>query len=194
MVRLGFIVEGNTEKIIIESLRFADWLNEQGLELVKPVIDAEGGGNLLPQNILPMINTLNQMNVEHIIILTDLEHDSEIAAVKQRIGHDYTDLIFIAVKAIEAWFLADSQAMNQWLSSNDFYEENPEKTVGMPWERLRDVANTYQQQGPGKSKPAFAKRMVKHYGFDIKQAAEHVNCPSAEFFCDGLMKLTGNSI
>lgn len=194
MVRLGFIVEGSTEKIIIESPRFAIWLNEQGLELVKPVIDAEGGGNLLPQNILPMINTLNQMNVEHIIILTDLEHDVKISAVKQRIGNEYTDIIFVAVKAIEAWFLADSQAMNRWLKSEDFYEENPEETAGVPWNNLRDIAKTYQQRGTGKSKPAFAKKMVKHYGFDIKQAAEHVNCPSADFFCEGLMRLTGNSI
>jgi len=194
VVRLGFIVEGHTEKIIIESPRFADWLNKQGLALVRPVIDAEGGGNLLPQKISPMVKTLNNVKVEHIIILTDLERDPEISVVKQRIANEYTDLIFIAVKAIEAWFLADSKAMAQWLSCHDFYEENPEQTVDMPWDRLRDIANTYQQQGTGKSKPAFAKRMVKHYGFDIEQAANHVNCPSAKFFCNGLIKLTGNSI
>jgi hypothetical protein len=32
--------------------------------------------------------------------------------VRNRIGTEHTSLIFIAVKAIEAWFLADSAALH----------------------------------------------------------------------------------
>jgi len=113
MVKLGFIVEGGTEKIIVESPAFNSWLNQQGLLLIKPVLDAKGGGNLLPKHIEPMVNLLHAAKAEYIIILTDLEHESNVEIVRQRITTNYTDLIFIAVKAIEAWFLADSQAMSQ---------------------------------------------------------------------------------
>jgi len=113
MVKLGFIVEGGTEKIIVESPAFNSWLNQQGLLLIKPVLDAKGGGNLLPKHIEPMVKLLHAAKAEYIIILTDLEHESNVEIVRQRITTNYTDLIFIAVKAIEAWFLADSQAMSQ---------------------------------------------------------------------------------
>jgi len=194
VVKLGFIVEGSTEKILIESPRFSLWLSQQGLELVKPVIDAKGGGNLLPKYLEPMVSTLNAVNADHIIILTDLENQVDIGGVKQRLANEYTDLIFIAVKAIEAWFLADSLAMQQWLKEEGFYEAQPEETVDLPWDRLSEIADELNKRGTGKSKPAFAKKMVKHYEFEIKNAAAHLNCPSADFFCTGLVALaTGDN-
>ncbi len=51
MVKVGFIVEGDTEKVIVESPAFSAWLTANGITLCHPVIDAKGGGNLLPQNI-----------------------------------------------------------------------------------------------------------------------------------------------
>ena len=189
MVKLGFIVEGSTEKIIVESPAFNSWLSQQGLALVKPVLDAKGGGNLLPKHIEPMVKRLHAAEADHIIILTDLEHESSVEAVRQRITTEFTDLIFIAVKAIEAWFLADSQAMSQWLKQDSFYEDNPEATKDLPWQRLKEVATDFKQRGTGASKPAFAKRMIQHYGFKINHAAEHTHCPSAKQFCDGLMAL-----
>jgi len=189
VVKLGFIVEGGTEKIIIESPRFSEWLNQQGFELINPVIDAEGGGNLLPQNIEPMVKRLNNKQAEHIIILTDLEYEVSVEVVKQRIGNDFTDLIFVAVKAIEAWFLADSQAMQSWLKQEDFYEGKPEETDGMPWNRLNEIAKSLKQRGTGPSKPAFAKKMVQYYDFDVTHAAKHGDCYSAEEFCLGIASL-----
>ena len=57
MVRIGFVVEGDTEKIVIESAAFCAWAKSQGIEICSPVVNAEGGGNLLPQNIIPIIYT-----------------------------------------------------------------------------------------------------------------------------------------
>ena len=49
MVKIGFIVEGDCEKIFIESDNFKNWANMQGIEICSPVVNAKGGGNLLPQ-------------------------------------------------------------------------------------------------------------------------------------------------
>ena len=51
MVKLGFIAEGATEKIVLESEDFKSFLTELKLDFIPEVIDAEGNGNLLPHNI-----------------------------------------------------------------------------------------------------------------------------------------------
>lgn len=167
MVRVGFIVEGSTEKIVIESNSFQTWVREQGIEICSPVIDAEGGGNLLPQNIETMINQLKRHNPNHIIILTDLEYDSTPEAVITRIGTEHTKLIFIAVKALEAWFLADTNALYKWLSSEDVFENKPEETVGMPWERLKELSLGLGKRGPGSSKPDLLKKWLNIMDFQF---------------------------
>jgi hypothetical protein len=181
-------VEGDTEKILIESDSFKAWAIQQGITICHPVLDAKGGGNLLPENIEPLIRLLKSKNPDHIVILTDLEHEANQQAVKDRIGTQYTDLIFIAVKAIEAWFLADSTALSRWLNT-EFSEIYPEKTEEKPWERLRELANELRQRGTGDSKPRFAQRMTRNYGFELAKAANHPHCPSAKEFHDGLIEL-----
>ena len=188
MVKVGFIVEGDTEKLIVESPAFVAWLVANGITLVSPVVNAKGGGNLLPRNIGPFVATLQRAQAEHIVILTDLENEANPAAVRARIGQQHNNLIFIAVKAIEAWFLADTQALRQWLKIDTVEEPTPEQTLGMPWERLKSIAHENQKRGPG-SKLIFAKRMIKHYGFTISNAAQHANCPSVLEFTLGLTRL-----
>ena len=46
MVKVGFICEGATEKIIVESVNFKNFLKENNLEFIR-AIDANGNGNLL---------------------------------------------------------------------------------------------------------------------------------------------------
>jgi Domain of unknown function (DUF4276) len=191
MVKVGFIVEGDTEKIIVESLAFQNWAKSQGIDICSPVIDAKGGGNLLPQNIVPMVVQLKRSSPDHIVILTDLENEPSVAVVKERIGTEHTNLIFVAVKAIEAWFLADSNALQTWLELPDVQENLPEDTVGMPWDRLKELAKEKERRGPGSNKPGFAKKMCKHYGFTVARAAEHPACPSAKLFHDEFVKLAG---
>lgn len=190
MVRVGFIVEGGTEKIVVESKQFKEWAHQFGIEVCSPVIDAEGGGNLLPHNIEPMIAQLQLSNPDHIVILTDLEYDPTPETVLERIGTGHTNLIFIAVKAFEAWFLADSIAMQKWLSVDNYFEERPEETVGMPWERIKEVAAQLGKRGPGGVKLGFAKKMVNKFGFNISSAATHPNCPSVKKFHDAFTGLS----
>lgn len=176
--KIGFIVEGGSEKIIIESPQFRAFLNKHGYELVTPVIDAEGGGNLLPQNIEEFISRLEQKQVDAIYVLTDLEDELHIETVRQRVRHTKITFAFIAVKALEAWYLADTDAMNTWLGTQDFYEPEPEKTVGKPWDRLKEIAAEKGKRGPGQ-KISFAKRITKYWHFAIEHAAKHEACPSA---------------
>jgi hypothetical protein len=189
MVKVGFIVEGDTEKLIVESPAFVAWLVANGMSLVTPVVNAKGGGNLLPQNIGPFIATLQRAQAEHIVILTDLENEANPATVRTRIGKQHTNLIFIAVKAIEAWFLADTQALRQWLKIDTVEEPTPEQTLGMPWQRLKEIARENNKRGPGDNKLIFARRMIKHYGFTVSNAAQHSNCPSVVEFADGIVAL-----
>lgn len=188
MVRLGFIVEGDTEKIMIESARFRDWAHEQGLEICSPVINAKGGGNLLPHHMGPMMATLAKSRPDYVVVLTDLENEPDIAAVRTRITDAHTSLIFVAVKALEAWFLADTKAMRAWLKQPDFEETRPEQTPAMPWDWLKEVARQQGARGPG-SKVMFAKRFCGTHGFQIASAAAHPACPSAKAFHDALLGL-----
>lgn len=188
VVRVGFIVEGKTEAMVVNSDAFKQWLAQQGLELCRPALDAKGGGNLLPQNISDLVAVLNAHRPDHIVILTDQEDAPDTAAVRARITTQFTQLIFIAVKAIEAWFLADTEALNRWLKKQDVSEPLPEQTPAMPWDRLKAIAAEQQARGPG-SKASFTKQYIDHHGFDVSRAADHPACPSARAFCDGLLAL-----
>jgi hypothetical protein len=179
MVKAGFIVEGACERFVIESAMFKTLLHSCGYELVTPVIDAEGGGNLLPQNIDVFLARLDISGAERIFILTDLEDEERVATVRDRVAHERIDFVFVAVKALEAWYLADSQAMNAWLGIQDFHEHSPEVTPDKPWIRIRQIAHQLQKRGPGSSKIAFTKKMIERWGFSIERAAEHPACPSA---------------
>lgn len=189
-IKVGFIVEGGSEKVIVESTQFRDFLDGKGYELVTPVIDAKGGGNLLPQNIDVFIQRFESKDVDRIFVLTDLEDEASVQVVRERIAHDSIDFSFIAVKALEAWYLADSSAMNLWLGSDDFFEVHPEQTIDKPWGRLSEIAQERGLRGTGRNKIAFAKRMVKHWGFTVEQAAQHPSCLSAfelvNYFTQGI--------
>ncbi len=188
VVRVGFIVEGKTEAMVINSNAFKQWLAQQGLELCRPALDAKGGGNLLPQNLGDLVNVINAHAPQYIVILTDLEDAVSTEVVRQRIGTEYTHLVFVAVKAIEAWFLADTTALNSWLKTQGVVEEAPEQTPDMPWEQLKAIAAAQQARGPG-TKASFTKQYIKYHGFDVARAAQHPNCPSVVEFCRGVSAL-----
>lgn len=194
MVKVGFIVEGDSEKVLIESAGFRKWASDQGLEICSPVINAKGGGNLLPHHIKPMLAQIERSQPDHIVILTDLEDAKDVGAVKARITTEHTDLIFIAVKALEAWFLADTDAMRRWLNEPEFFELTPEQTLGMPWDRLKEVAKAYGPRGPGSNKVIFAKKMCgAALRYELERAAAHPACLSAKVFRDGLLELGGKN-
>jgi len=183
MVKVGFIVEGASERIIVESKIFKDFLQSRGYELITPVVDARGGGNLLPQNIGAFISRLDMAGAEKIFILTDLEDEPHVQIVRDRVAHQRIHFAFVAVKALEAWYLADSQAINAWLGTDDFFENTPEATQEKPWDRLKQIAAERNTRGPG-NKVAFAKKVSQNWGFAIERAAAHPACSSARELID----------
>ncbi|MEN8219325.1 MAG: hypothetical protein ABFS56_23785 [Pseudomonadota bacterium] len=193
MVRVGFVVEGYCEKILLESSNFRHWARQHNIQICDPIINACGGGNLCPKKIEASITECRILaSPDKIMVLTDLECDPCVTATKARIGNGYIDQIMVAKKALEAWFMADTEAMRRWLKNDDFQgEPEPEKTPDMPWDYLKEIARNYHKdrRGTGARKTRFAKTMINRFGFSIERAANHPNCPSAKYFLEKLQKL-----
>jgi hypothetical protein len=182
MVKVGFICEGETEKIIVDSPNFKNILALNNLQLVN-AIDATGNGNLLPKNITPFIESLKDDGAEKIFILTDLDKDVCITKTKTRINAPEDIVVVISVKQIEAWFLADSVTLSKVFGKEyqfDFLENE-----NFPREKLRDIFIAEKGRGIGDSKPKFAKRFLNE-GFSILNAAAHPNCNSAKYLLSKL--------
>jgi hypothetical protein len=187
MVKVGFICEGATEKIIVESEMFQKILTSFQLQLIK-VINAEGKDNLLPKFLPEFRQSLTDDGCQKIIILTDLESDPCITETKNRIGDFADQFIIVAVKAIEAWYLADSVLLSSLFKKNYSYP-NPETREELPFEILKREFITHTERGCGSDKPLLAKRMLRN-GFDLQNASQHINCMSAKYFLDKLKEIS----
>ncbi|MCE2433861.1 MAG: DUF4276 family protein [Candidatus Latescibacteria bacterium] len=196
MVTVGFVVEGASEKRLVESELFRKWLREDcNLKVVDPVVDAAGNGNMCSHNIETFVKNLRTIaNPNKVVVLADLDPDICAPCVQKRkeiIGSQGIDLVVIAKKAMESWFLADTKAMRQWLGNDAFCEPHPETLDEMPdempWDRLKKL-RTKQCRGPG-SKLSFARKFIHVHGFDVRRAARHAHCPSARYFVERLCAL-----
>ncbi|GAB4014140.1 hypothetical protein GCM10028808_35670 [Spirosoma migulaei] len=186
MVNVGFICEGKTEQEIIESTNFQDWLNRNSLRCVNPVFDVAGSGNLLPHRLADIRDTLFRNGANIIVIITDLDQDECITVTRQRITQQDNQVVIVAVKQIESWFLSDSTTLRRLFSDNTFEFINPEAEDN-PFATLKRLFELKTQRGIG-TKPMLARRMLK-YGFSIENAAQHPNCTSANYFLTKLQTL-----
>jgi len=193
MVTVGFVVEGDSDEFLPQSPAFRGWLRKEcNLEVVDPVVNAGGNGNMCNRKIKDYVEKLKiQAKPDKIVVLVDLDPDQCAPCIEARkniIGSAGIDLVVVARKAIESWFLADTEAMRSWTGDNDFYEPAPESKEGMPWERLKQIGRD-MGRGPGNSKPSFAKKFVHKNGFDVRRAGNHPGCPSARYFVEKLCAL-----
>ncbi|MBT4330577.1 MAG: hypothetical protein HOD58_11685 [Gammaproteobacteria bacterium] len=194
MVTVGFVVEGPSDKKLVESKGFQQWLQETcNLEVVSPVVDAGGNGEMCNTKIGTYIEKLKMIaNPDKTVVLADLDPDICAPCITRRkeiIGSDNIDLVVIARKAMESWFLADTEAMRSWTNDSSFYQPLPEATDDMPWDLLREIGLAKTGRGPGSSKVIFAKKFINKHGFDVMRAANHPDCPSARYFVDRLCAL-----
>jgi len=185
MVKIGFIGEGKTEQLILQSAGFQNWLQQNGINCVGKVIDAKGSGNLLPNRIEAFLDELYGFEADKIVILTDLDNDRTIEVTQQRIGRSDIQIVLVAVKTIEAWFLSDSALMSKLLNS-PVYIDYPEQ-FDNAFQEIRRIFEHKTGRGIG-TKPMLARHLLK-YGFTIQQAARHPNCPSAAYFLSTLQTL-----
>lgn len=120
------------------------------------------------------------------MILTDLDEDACITLTKDRIDPDRLHVLVIAVKRIDAWFLADDRAMRSFLNDNDFSISDPEAFID-PYAELRRL-RMEKTRRVIPSKIALALHLIQKHSFSILNA----NCPSAVYFLNTLKKLKGN--
>ena len=185
MKKVGFICEGETEKLLVDSPRFQQLLATCRLACVTPVLNVKGNGNLLPYNIEPFRNLLIANGAEKIIILTDLDEDQCLTFTKDRITHRPDQVICVAVKKIEAWWLADTPALSQLLKQHYAFEfPEPEND---PFQTIRSLMVQYAGRGI-QSKLLLATKLLS-LGFSLESAAQHPLCPSARYLLDKLRSL-----
>ena len=186
MVKIGFICEGDTEQILLLSDSFQQYLSSINLLAVN-VINACGSGNLLPHNIGGYLESLEKTGAEVVVILTDLDDDICITRTKERIKSREQDVIIIAVKKIEAWFLANDIAMRSLLRNGLFSYTNPEGTLN-PFETINSLMLEYTGRGIGRTssgKIKLVKRLID-LGFDLRHSASHPQCYSVKYFLSKL--------
>ncbi len=190
MVNIGFICEGFTEELILESENFNSLLQDFNIQNVG-LINVKGNSNLLPHRIIQHQEFLFEEGASKIFILTDLDKDECITKTKLRITESPNQVIIIAVKQIESWFLADNQTMSKILDE-DFNFEFPEN-VDIPIETIRKIHFDKFNRGlVGKDeKLRLAKKML-NAGFSVQNAANHPNCPSAKYFLTKLQSIIYN--
>jgi len=187
MVKLGFIVEGITEKIILESSDFFHYLDSLNIAYVPVVIDVKGNGNLLPDKISQYTKILSDKGATDIFILTDLDEEQCITNTKARITTQVNRFVIVSIKTIEAWFLADSEAMRRYFNDPEFYFDYPE-TVKKPFEEIKVIRKSKIGRGFN-DKRVLANTLVHRIGFSIQRSAKHPNCPSAKYFIDKIAQI-----
>jgi len=183
--RIGFIVEGDSELIVLKSQRFNEFLTN--LEVVSEgVFNAEGSGNFVNENykVRSFVNIFNDKGVGTIVILTDLENQPCLVNYKSSL-HKFDDkqIIIIAVKAFESWFLADSNTLSNILERPLSYCR-PEATDKLPYETISDLYMYFLRVGPG-TKVKLAKQMVNN-GYTLQNSIAHPHCSSARYFFESL--------
>lgn len=187
MVKVGFIVEGGCEKIILKAVEFQAYLQTQRIERVGDVIDMDGKGNLKQSGtrMNTQVQLLRDAGAEWVIVLRDMDDANSFDAVKQEVYQASDVKPCVAVQELEAWFLADSETLSILFQTN-FNHDSPE-TVLKPFELLVALRRQYTGRGIG-DKKVFARTMLAS-GFTIERAAQHPNCPSARYFLTKLKTL-----
>ncbi len=189
MVKIGFLVEGDTEKKIILSDNFKSYCQSQNIEILPSILPAKGqrGKDIFKnkEKIDAYIQILRDNGAEYIFVIRDLEDLTCVVEAKNEIASDEVNKI-IVVKAIESWFLADTKAISSYLEQDSFYHDLPE-SIEKPFDYLKQQSIEIKKRGIS-DKLIFAGIILKN-GFSIENAAKHPNCPSAKYFLEKLKSL-----
>jgi len=196
MVSIGCIVEGQSEAIVYKSPEFIRILEKFGINLVKTVTPGGRPKFFIKEQIARYCNELFDEGVQKIIIIIDKETDDEcLSEIRKKIYNcdPANQINIIQVKTLESWFLADSVALSKAFNKN-YHHETPEKIIGHPFDELQKEFLNNTGRGLGsKDSTLPAQKMVSKFGFSLENAANHPNCPSANYFLQKLSQLNPNS-
>ena len=186
MVKIGFVVEDDAMRLVIESMSFTHIIESLGIESVG-VFSADGRDWFRHKNekINSFMMIFQQSGADYIYFLMDLEDDSCITLSKKKI-YKYSDnqVSIVVVKAIESWFLADSQTLSS-IFNQEYYYSNPELMDATPFDTLREEFIRLTGRGIGKRRNLHTKMMISN-GFSVVNAASHTDCRSAKYFINSL--------
>jgi Domain of unknown function (DUF4276) len=183
VVKIGFITEGESEKKVLESDKFQEFLQSLAIECVLPIIDANGNNNQLPHNREVTVQTLRDLGASSIFIVTDKDQEQCFTSIKDRIKPGIDEKVIVSVKQLEAWFLADSSAMKNYLQIEIYSCDHPE-SFDNPINEIKRIRLSTNGRGVS-DKLILTKQMIQS-GFSIENAASHPNCPSAKYFIERL--------
>ena len=189
MVKLGFIVEGHSEKILFRSDAFSNYMKSLNIDFIPEIIDAKGNGNLLPHHISEFTEILKDRGATNIFIITDLDNDECVTKTKERIDSPDHQCI-ISRKTIEAWMLADTEAMRNFLGSEDYICTDPE-SFDNPFEEIKKQRKYYRNKGLNDKK--MLARNILGCGLSFEKIAANPACSSAQYFHKKLIQLSTNS-
>ena len=186
MVKVGFIVDGETEMKLFNSTEIKKQL-EDSFDLEIEGVVKYSGANSIKNETEDFLN--KEANIV-VIVLKDLEPLPDINTLKKQIENNdklaKNNILVVANKMIEAWFLADTDAMKK-INSKLNIVNKPESYTNPSSElkrRLKKINKNYGRL----SKPAMANLFIRK-GFSFENAAKHGQCHSAKKFVEVLKKL-----
>jgi len=197
LVTAGFIVEGDCEAILLKDASFINFLALININYSKElVINAEGKNRLynskadfskIEQKISDWILGLQTKGAEIIFFLLDFDNsDPCFTQFKQKVFHKAGNHIIIAKQALEAWFLADTEALSLYFQKRIAGIDFPE-SFSVPFDEIKALRLSHS--GKSVSDKKMLTRHILSSGFSLTRAAAHPNCPSAAYFLKKLLSL-----
>ena len=202
MVKIGFIVEGHSEAILVRSETFINYLSGLGIETTKElVINVVGINNLyrvngdlesIEERVEGWLKTLYGKGAEIVFFVLDKENSTEcFTQFKSKVYHHPKNIIVVAEQAIEAWFLADTITMQKFLHPA-FPEIDFPETIPNPFDKIEELRRDYKGKGVG-TKVSLANTIVHRCNFSLAAAAAHPACSSAAYFQRKLIQIAAAS-
>ena len=193
MVKIGFIVEGPSDAKIVRSENFLSLMVDNNIEIVDIIVPEgkthffhpKGNIEIIQEKVDSYIRILEDKGAERIFFLVDLDTEPCFTSVKSKIPHRANDPIIVCKRALEAWYLADSEMMSSLLKEK-YICENPEE-INDPFLELKNLLLEKTERGVG-DKIILANKVLKE-GFTLTKAAQHQNCLSAKYFIASLQSL-----
>jgi len=196
MVRVGFIVEGTSDFIILKSDRFQNLLKyELEIETDESLINIARSRSRLKKNFVSLVRNLQKQNVDYIFTLVDQDDKEEqkknrgysppdcpIVVVNEiQNFRDNRNYIFeensfvIMTREMEAWFLADDN-----LNLN--YDGNPEEILNPSDIVCEQLGTSSHVKIANKLKDKFSlvraaenSRSAKRFLDKLKEIANEIN-------------------
>lgn len=200
MVKIGFIAEGDSEDIFLKSLSFKSYLNQIGMDTSSElIINAEGKKKLyhptgdfskLKARVDTWLQTLYDKGVQAVFLLLDRDNDDHsYTQFKSKVYHHLQNVVIVATQELEAWYLADTEAMRKLLHKKVDAIKQPESYI-KPIDEIIRLMQLHRNRGVP-NKKILTNNMLR-CNFSLAKAAAHPACPSAAYFQRKLMEAAQN--